>query len=436
MRGKHKLKILHICENYKPDYGGGASVYVQDICKFLSQRGYEVRVLCTETKERESYTLSTNYDNEIRVDRINLPYFRHRDPEGGNLSSQEWNEHEKRIAQLINAYLDVWTPDIVNYHTARPLGEECLLAVSQRLIPIVVLLHDGWLICQRSTFLRSPLSTPCSGPSALKCFECIYSHYDDSHIKAFLKLPWRIFNLGKRPLNRLRRRKLMTSKIKGVMGVSQFMTQHHKPHLNSLVIHIPLGIDLTMLPNEKPIRPRNPLRFGFIGGSQEHKGLTDVLDSAAALKREGLSFELFVWGNKSDECIEAIRVRDLEECVKYRGTYQSEELWEVYNEMDVALMATIVAEPFGRVPLEAAAVGAITIAPAVGGITESIRDEVDGLLFQFREAKDLERQMRRILTEEGLFERLQSNLQPVLDTKDAVAKVEEFYFQILGINNL
>jgi glycosyltransferase involved in cell wall biosynthesis len=104
-------------------------------------------------------------------------------------------------------------------------------------------------------------------------------------------------------------------------------------------------------------------------------------------------------------------MRGLEDRVYLRGMYEVEErLAGFWRDVDVAIMATTVCEPLGRVPIEAAAVGAPTIAPAVGGIIETIRDGVDGLLYRFRDAKDLERQMRRILEEPGLIGRLLGNL--------------------------
>ena len=84
--------------------------------------------------------------------------------------------------------------------------------------------------------------------------------------------------------------------------------------------------------------------------------------------------------------------------------------WEVYADIDVALMATTFCEPLGRVPLEAAAASAPTIAPAVGGIVESIRHNVNGLLYRFRDAAGLERQMRTALTESGLVRKLIDHL--------------------------
>jgi glycosyltransferase involved in cell wall biosynthesis len=429
---KKKLKILHILESYAPDYGGGAAVTTRDVCRFLAERGHEIRVLCTENKEHDAYAVRTDYDDRIRVDRINLPYFRSSDPDGFNLSKPEWQSHEERIARILNEYFDQWRPDIIDYHATRPLGEEALLTIGQRGIPLISTLHEGWLICPRLMFLQSPFSEPCSGPEKLKCLECLYSYYDGSRAKSLLKLPWRIVKLGSFPAYRLKRRRQASQKIEAAIARSDFMEIMHRPHLNGTVRHIPLGLDLTGLPDQRPARPRKPLRFGFIGGSQPNKGLLHILDSAVALKNEGLDFEIRVWGNSQETCEKEIKARNLEDRVFLGGTYQSHELWDVYNQMDVALMATLVSEPFGRVPIEAAAVGAITIAPAIGGITESIRDEIDGLTYRFREQKDLERQMRRILTEAGLYGRLQQNLRPVVHTRDAVAEVEEFYYELLA----
>jgi len=112
--------------------------------------------------------------------------------------------------------------------------------------------------------------------------------------------------------------------------------------------------------------------------------------------------------------------------------YRSEEIWRVYSEIDVALMATTVCEPFGRVPIEAASVGVPTIAPAVGGITESIRDDVDGLLYTFRDSDDLKRQMQRVLEEKGLVERLVEGLQPPPEVESMAVAIEEFYLSTLG----
>jgi glycosyltransferase involved in cell wall biosynthesis len=263
----------------------------------------------------------------------------------------------------------------------------------------------------------------------------MYNHYDGSHARAIAKLPWRLLKLGIYPSYRIRRRALARKALSGALGYSRFMVDSHKEFISGQVSYVPLGINLEGAQHSLPVRPRNVLRFGFLAGFQQTKGITDVLDAAASLKRSGLSFELHVWGPNQDQGPSELASRHLEDRVFLRGMYSSTELWKVYSEIDVALMATTVCEPLGRIPLEAAAAGAPTIAPAIGGITETIRDGVDGLLYKFRDSKDLEAKMRRVLVEADLVRQLIENLREVPDTRERGAAVEQFYYQVLGISN-
>jgi glycosyltransferase involved in cell wall biosynthesis len=206
----------------------------------------------------------------------------------------------------------------------------------------------------------------------------------------------------------------------------------HRPHLVGAIRHIPLGVDLTGLPAERAERPRRVLRFGFLAGFQPSKGLEDVLAAAASLKRINLAFELHVWGPDQDHGASAVAALGLQDRVFLHGMFRPEHRWDVYANIDVALMATTVCEPLGRVPLEAGAAGAPTIAPAVGGIVESIRHDVNGLLYRFRDAADLERQMHRVLVEPGLVQRLIDNLPAPVDVRDQVGEVEAYYRLLLG----
>lgn len=428
-----RLRIWHIAETYPPAYGGGASIYIQDVARALASRGHEVRVLCSEGTEEIPYSVRTDFDDAVRVDRVNLPYFKRQDPDGWQLGLSAWRAHEQRIGRIIKSALDDWRPDLVHYSASRPFGEECLLTIQRMGLPVVGFLHEAWLICPRLMLLRSPTSEPCKGPKPLSCAECMYSHYDGSHARAFVKLPWRGLKLGVYPAYRIWRRRLARKSLKGALGYSKFMVDTHRAHISGQVSYVPLGINLKDVQSFSSARPQSVLRFGFLAGFQQTKGITDVLDAAASLKRSGLEFELHVWGPNQEQGPVEVAKRDLEDRVFLRGMYAPNELWKVYSEIDVALMATTVCEPLGRIPLEAAAAGAPTIAPAIGGITETIRDGVDGLLYQFRDAKDLESKMRRVLIEPGLVNQLIENLREVPDTRDRAASVEQFYYEVLGI---
>jgi glycosyltransferase involved in cell wall biosynthesis len=81
--------------------------------------------------------------------------------------------------------------------------------------------------------------------------------------------------------------------------------------------------------------------------------------------------------------------------------------------------------------MEAAAAGAPTIAPSVGGLPETIRDGENGLLYRFLDVKDLERQMRRVLEEPGLLRHLIANVRRPADTSHMGAILEAFYLNAI-----
>jgi glycosyltransferase involved in cell wall biosynthesis len=239
--------------------------------------------------------------------------------------------------------------------------------------------------------------------------------------------------LGGYPAYRLWSRAETRKRVDGLIAYSEFMRAVHDRSVPGPVEHISLGVDLSDRPTERPARPRTPVRFGFLGGFQEHKGIWDLLDATARLNHRGLCFELHIWGPSQEAG--PVRERGLEGRVTLHGMFAAGQRWPVYEQIDVLLMASRDEEPYGRVIQEAAAVGVPAIAPATGGIAEQIRDGIDGLLFRVRDSRDLEARMERVIAEPSLVTRLSENLWTVVDTRDAVAKIEDFYFRVLHDRN-
>jgi glycosyltransferase involved in cell wall biosynthesis len=426
------LRLWHIVELYPPHYGGGAAIYAGDICRHLARRGHEVRVLCTESSaDRPAYTLRTELHDGVVIDRLNLPYIRDRDPGGWLMGFRAWRRHEQRIKDLFEHVLRAWSPDLVHFHTPNSLFEEGRAAVERRGLPVVGLAHCAWLVCPRLNLVRSPTTAACAGPGVAKCLECLYSHWDGSHARAAVKLPWRMLKLGIYPAYRLWTRDRTRKATHAMITYSKYMTTIHQRALPGPSVHIPLGIDLAGRPEPRPDRPRDPVRFGFAGGVQGHKGTWDILATAASLKAQGLRFEIHIWGPNLELARGPIADLSLGDRVFLRGLFAAAEKWSVYGDMDVHLMATQVCETFGRVVQEAAAMRTPSIAPDVGGISEQIRDGVDGLLYPFRDRSGLERQMRRVIENPRVISDLARNLWTVVDTCDAVGEVERLYQVLL-----
>src|SRR5262249_2328579 len=139
------LRVWHIAELYPPDYGGGAGVYIRDVCRFLADRGHDIRVWCTESRPRPDYSIRVDDDGPVRLFRINLPRFRAKDPGGWLLGVRGWQRHRERISGLAEDFLRDWVPDLVHFHTPYSLFEECAESVRRRDLPAVGMLHCAWL---------------------------------------------------------------------------------------------------------------------------------------------------------------------------------------------------------------------------------------------------------------------------------------------------
>lgn len=79
---------------------------------------------------------------------------------------------------------------------------------------------------------------------------------------------------------------------------------------------------------------------------------------------------------------------------------------QVLAEVDVLVSASVIPEPFGQVVVEAIANGVPVAVPDVGGPSEIVTDERDGLTYAAGDASDLAEKLRCILADEGLYARL------------------------------
>src|SRR6059058_2477299 len=85
------LRIWQVCESYPPQYGGGAALAAKDITELLARRGHHVRVLTTEANPGvPDYSVRTEYQAGVQIDRLNHRYLVSQDPDGLQLGMRSW----------------------------------------------------------------------------------------------------------------------------------------------------------------------------------------------------------------------------------------------------------------------------------------------------------------------------------------------------------
>ncbi len=162
----------------------------------------------------------------------------------------------------------------------------------------------------------------------------------------------------------------------------------------------------------------------FVGRLAEKKGVTYLIDAMnyidnAVLIIAGkgpLKEELEIQAD--DVC----KVKN-EKCIKFIGAKTHEELRAVYASSDIFVMPSITAkdgdkEGFGLVMLEAFASGLPVVASRSGGITDLIKDGVNGYLTEEKDSKGIADRINIVLNDKNIYNRF------VMAAKDTAAQYD------------
>lgn len=125
---------------------------------------------------------------------------------------------------------------------------------------------------------------------------------------------------------------------------------------------------------------------------------------------------------------------NLEEIVTFTG--YRDDVYELMHACDVVVHASIRPEPFGRVIAEAQVAGAAVVAPGCGGPAELIEDDVNGLLFEPGNHKDLADKIVDLYRDGERRKRLEgtarSSSSKKFDVHDRASDVQQEYDELLG----
>ena len=158
------MRIVQVVQGLPPESLGGTETYVAHLAHALASRGHKVKVFSRiADPTRAEYTMDTVSQNGFTVTRINNTFTRF------NGFAQSYCN--AAVAQGFGAFLDACSPDVVHFHHLMYLSTSCIQEAARRRIPVVMTLHDYWLICQRGRFLKPDLSQ-CAGQTDEGCARC------------------------------------------------------------------------------------------------------------------------------------------------------------------------------------------------------------------------------------------------------------------------
>lgn len=349
--GEQPLRILNVSQNYH--ICGGMDVAMFRLEAILREHGHHVVPFAAADPANRP----TNYAH----------YFPPAPPTSntgnGNLLRTLYSP---AAARAIGRVLDEQQIEIVHLHSYfKRLTPAILPEIRRRGIPIVQTMHEYRAVCPISLLYRD----------GHLCTDCKDRSYGQvvRHRCAGGSLPRSLWNMAEMRLSDLLGHK---RDIARYLAISDFQRDRliEMGMDADRVETIPHPIALpSLLPPERPGADGSRDHVLFVGRLERYKGIFPLIDVARALPSIRFAFA----GEGPDGEAARNEAATLNNIVWY-GNLDGAALTEARNRAFCAIVPSLGPEPFGLTSIEALAHGLPVIASAIGGLSETVLDGIDG----------------------------------------------------------
>lgn len=374
------MKILMLSQAYAPIPGGEESA-VAGLAAELAARGHEVAVAALEQPVPQRHPSPAVHVYELDSAVHRLPFVQ-RDAERRYAPPVP----DPGTTRDLRRVLEQERPDVVHAHNL--LVHSFLGLKAQAGAGLVMSVHDYSIVCSIKRLFRD--GHPCSGPAPVKCAVCAGRHYGALRGPAMAAA-----TLASLP--RLRRT------VDVFTPVSRDVWARCAPPPGTAHRVIPNFLapsDVTAA-DADPRLAQLPAEFVlFCGDIREDKGVHTLLRAYAGL--DGAP-PLVLLGRRHVDGLERHRN------VLVVGPWPHELAVAAMRRCQFAVVPSVWPEPFGMVALEAMASSKPVIASAIGGLQDIVVDGDTGFLVAPGDAGQLRDTLQRLLSDDGLRQRLGAN---------------------------
>jgi glycosyltransferase involved in cell wall biosynthesis len=433
------MRITLVVHQFPPNYFTGTEQYALNVGRELQRRGHEVDVFSLDPAFGEAtgpWRESIEDVHGLRVRRINF----------WMQVGRDWRRMEYRhpwMAETFGRHLRERGTDVVHSFHLRHVGADLIDRVVEQRRGLIVSLMDFWFLCPR-VILMKPDGSTCDGPpdEGRGCIPChapglaeeladspVAAEIDALHVasRGESKPAWELRAKAASLLERPHYLRTRLAKADTIVAPTAFLqdvfVRNGAPA--ERIRHLPYGVDTGALADEvAKLRPEaRPLTFGFFGSYAPHKGPHVLVDAMARVDGD---CRAVLRGRSSDFVDYSTPLKEnaaRDPRVTVGEPFAREELARALAEIDVLVVPSTWHENAPFVVLEARAAGLPVLASRFGGLTEVVRDEVDGELFAPGDHVDLARRLQRLVDEPA---RLQRYRDAVAAPKTLQAAVDEF----------
>jgi glycosyltransferase involved in cell wall biosynthesis len=344
------MNILWI--NNKASFGGGAEQYIYDTVKHLNEKGIKSSLL---------------YDPNIEVDHDFLDVFESAFP-----------------LVLVKEQIQQISPDIIYIHQLHDY--DVYKNILETDVKKIRFYHDHKLFCLREHKYTAINKKTCSCKTGLGCYACLgFISKSENGIK--------LSSLAK-----LKKLQKLNSNLDGYIVASNYMKKHLTLHnFDEKKIFIN-QLYTNRDPNFKTkVNFTNSKTLLFVGQLLTGKGI-DILIRAMKDIDSSYNLKIIGTGAQEEQLKQYTQELGLDNRVEFIGRVKQEELIYHYQEAYCLVVPSRTPETFNLTGIEALSAGLPVIAANVGGITEWLRDDVNGLLFESNNAQDLSTRINYLIS--------------------------------------
>lgn len=436
------MKITLITtQTYQRPLVGGVDVYTDRVGRALARQGHTINILAADSGVEAP-------DQQFAVERDELdgfPIWRLRYSFAQRPKEAFDTGYDDEMETAVRAILHEQQPNLViilNFYT---MTLATVKAAKSLGIPVFHIATDFLPVCRRATFIRWHGGSCEVGESIKTCAACFVSNKKSGRIVAETigKLPEdvlvRLAGDGRykqphplAPLNpywhqiaTMKRRLEVIQPLRDMIDHTFVPTRFTEQMFvengfaAERVHHLPFGVDPEHPLSEVVHLPADHVRFLFIGRFQPYKGLHLLLEAFNKLENpQGATLTIYGAADGHDGYYDSLMAGiNSNERIHFLGKIPPSELATAFAEADYFLLPSTWHENSPLIVSDALQSSTPVIASDIGGVTDIVKHDINGLLFPMGDATTLQTTLQRTINDPELGPRLQAGNQlQLIDT--------------------
>lgn len=436
------MRILIVVHGFPPTHSAGAERRAERMARWLADHDHEVEVFTVERLDEAGFRKESTLQDGILVHRLFYDVKAGDDPFRNLYDYPQVGEAFRELV-LSRPF------DLVHIISGYLLGKPVVDVAREISLPVVITLTEFWFMCARLNLIQAT-DQLCSGPERVeKCTRCLMEHKRRYRLPSqatprLMDLFWSVFEHTPATSSMMLAVSARQAALRDTLDavdlvicpshylISKFAEFGYKTN-RYLFVRQGLAAPNTSRPYHRPVNGHG-LRLGYVGQIKTHKGVDLLVDAVIALLNEGEKITLDIWGTETESpaYVAALKRRSAHyPAIRWNGRYVGAEVWNVLADVDVLVVPSRWYENSPNSILEAFHMGIPVVVTNLGGMAELVGHEKSGLLFELNNAGDLRRQIKRLINEPGLLERLRAGVPPVKTIDEEMEEILGHYRQML-----